>query len=258
MSASFYTVGTVYTVGTNPVLKLENVRNTRTFSEFIVRGATAGPLLVGKKVRLRNFPNVAGPQVFPYGYATGQAGLVPVPPVPPADPCDPQFSGDTWPSNAPSACLPAMSVLGDIVAVGHRAFGGTMVGHTNYYWTTLADGALYGLVVVNTTGDPITGIGSVTLTGSYINNTGADITNAVGGFVNLTGGLSVPADSFIRFTLNGRVLQNFVGPLSSYNPPYASLPVIPAGATIGIKLTMDFSITGNLPVAGVAFGIVRT
>jgi hypothetical protein len=86
MSASFYTVGTVYTVGTNPVLKLENVRNTRTFSEFIVRGATAGPLLVGKKVRLRNFPNVAGPQVFPYGYATGQAGLVPVPPVQPLNP----------------------------------------------------------------------------------------------------------------------------------------------------------------------------
>jgi hypothetical protein len=77
MSATYYIPGTLYTVGANPVITLLNVRNTRTFSEFIVRGANAGPLTPGMKVRLRNLPNVAGPQVFPYGRATGQPGLVP-------------------------------------------------------------------------------------------------------------------------------------------------------------------------------------
>ena len=78
MSAAYYVPGTLYTVGTNPALKLLNVRNTRTFSEFIVRGANAGPLTPGMKVRLRNYPDPNGPEVFPYGRATGQPGLAPV------------------------------------------------------------------------------------------------------------------------------------------------------------------------------------
>ena len=77
MSAAYYVPGTLYTIGTNPVIKLLNVRNTRTHSEFTVREANAGPLTPGMRIRLRNFPNVDGPQVFPYGWATGQPGLVP-------------------------------------------------------------------------------------------------------------------------------------------------------------------------------------
>lgn len=77
MSAAYYIPGTLYTVGANPVLKLLNVRNTRTFSEFIVRGANAGPLIPGMKVRLRNYPTTNGPEVFPYGRATGQPGMEP-------------------------------------------------------------------------------------------------------------------------------------------------------------------------------------
>jgi hypothetical protein len=261
MAVTYFQPATTYTVAGNPSLKLLCVKVTKTFTQFTVVGCDVSnsAVQVGQTIRRRNYGKETGPFVWPLVREAGQPTLtgVTTPPVPPVDPCEPVFTGDVWPSNPPSACLPAMTALGDIVAVGHRTFGGTLVGHTSFYWTIPSDGQYYGLVsVLNPSNDYLRGTGSLTLTGSYTNDTGATI-NPVAGFINIIGGILLEAGESVKITINGRVCNNIVGPTGgTVQPTYITLPPIVDGQTVAIKLVMEYTLlthTGQ----GIPFGLLK-
>lgn len=238
MSATYYTPGQLYSVGANPALKLLNVRNTRTFSEFIVRGASAGPVLPGQKLRLRNYPDTAGPEVYPYGRATGQPGLVPAPSLSP-------FWGDRL-------CSPAGAIsAGNLDNALQSPYTANATAGQCQRW-------MYGfgiafipwtLAMPNySAGDSWNALGTRTLTTCITNDTGADVVPKIV-FDSLVG-LEVTITGTFEMTWNDTVLFSVTDGSIALDSDVFTAPTLPAGVTatsvIGFKVTNVTALSGAL------------
>jgi hypothetical protein len=240
MSATYYTPGTLYTVGANPTIKLLNVRNTRTFSEFIVRGANTGPLTPGTKVRLRNYPDTAGPQVYPYGRATGQPGMVPVPPVPPLDPfwgnaCSP--TGAVTVGNLDNAFTSTFTQRFEDGQVKRWMYG---FGTSFVPWTQV----LMGYNAPDTWND----YGLYTLTTCIYNDTEAAVVPKI--VMDAISVIGVTITGAFEMTWNDTVLTSVTDGTIALASAVFSAPPLPAGvaatSVIGFKVTNVTALTGPL------------
>ena len=238
MSAAYYVPGTLYTVGTNPVTKLLNVRNTRTFSEFIVRGANAGPLTPGMKVRLRNYPDTAGPEVYPYGRATGQPGMVPAPSLDP-------FWGDRL-------CSPAGAIRAGNLdnAMQSPYTAAATAGQCQRWMFGFSAGFIPWTVAIPaySAGDSWNALGTRTLTTCITNDTGANVVPKIA--FDSQAGLNVAITGTFEMTWNDTVLFSVTDSSIDLTSDVFTAPTLPAGVTatsvIGLKVTDVTALTGTL------------
>ena len=238
MSAAYYVPGTLYTVGTNPVIKLLNVRNTRTFSEFIVRGANAGPLTPGMKVRLRNYPDTAGPEVYPYGRATGQPGMVPAPSLDP-------FWGDRL-------CSPAGAISAGNLdnAMQSPYTAAATAGQCQRWMFGFSAGFIPWTVAIPaySAGDSWNALGTRTLTTCITNDTGANVVPKIA--FDSQAGLNVAITGTFEMTWNDTVLFSVTDSSIDLTSDVFTAPTLPAGVTatsiIQLKVTNVTALTGGL------------
>lgn len=236
MSATYYTPGQLYSVGANPALKLLNVRNTRTFSEFIVRGASAGPVLPGQKLRLRNYPDTAGPEVYPYGRATGQPGLVPAPSLSPfwgdrlCSPVGAISAGNL--ANALQTPYTAVNTVGQCLRWMY-AFG------PSFSPNTAAVPSYSGT-------DGWNAFGARSMTTCITNDTGADVVPKIQ-FTSLAG-LGVTISGTFQMLWNNTVLFSLTNGSIDLTSDVFPAPTLPAGVTA--TSVIEFIVTDVTALSG--------
>jgi hypothetical protein len=226
-----------------PTIKLICVSVSKTFAVFKFcnptgTGATANVgWLLGQTRRCRVYQDATGFFCFPMGRAYGR---VIVRPSAGGDPCALTYDGVTWPTSVAGPCWPAVD--GPWHYLNNRTFGGDTAGWTGF---TLGTGSSTGQWSIPVGGGNI-GSGQIVLTGSWNNirtvaSTLAFYNGPINGIPNTT---TLAAGSSVVVKIDGYTYMTWGAGTNSLNS-YISLPSIPVGATVPLRMTVDVVITAG-------------